>query len=239
MLRVRRDGRRHRPSPSSPSSLRHSGSRARAPGEQDCVRASARPDLLHEREPVVAEQRPQSREELGLLHGLRRPRLRDAVPLRPAEGQVHPVARDGRQVEDEDDVRHDDPKGVKWSDGKPMTPADVKYSFDLAKMRDASAAPALGGRPGCRARRSRATRRLHVRGKPGLPAVRLLPLQRRDRPAAHLHELQARPRSRPATSDTKKIVGTGPYAYQSGAARRRRRSSGRSGTTGGPRRRSG
>ena len=25
-------------------------------------------------------------------------------------------------------------QGVKWSDGKPMTPADVKYSFDLAKI---------------------------------------------------------------------------------------------------------
>ncbi len=25
-------------------------------------------------------------------------------------------------------------KGVKWSDGKPLTPKDVKYSFDLPKI---------------------------------------------------------------------------------------------------------
>ena len=50
------------------------------------VRAAARTDALHERQPVVAEQRPQPREELGLRDGARRLRLRDAVPLRPARG---------------------------------------------------------------------------------------------------------------------------------------------------------
>ena len=73
--------------------------------------ASERPDALHEREPVVAEHRPESREELGLRDRPRRLRLRDAVPLRPAEGQVHPVARHRREVDVADDVRDDDPPG--------------------------------------------------------------------------------------------------------------------------------
>ena len=59
------------------------------------------------------------------------------------------MARHEREVADEDHVYvMNIRRGVKWSDGKTMTPADVKYSFDLLKIADASAAPAVGRRPG-------------------------------------------------------------------------------------------
>ena len=74
------------------------------------ARAAAQPDALHERQPVVAEQRPQPGQELGLRDRARRLRLRDAVPLRPAQGQVHPVARHERASgRSKIDVRDDDP----------------------------------------------------------------------------------------------------------------------------------
>ena len=151
----------------------------------------ARPDALHEREPVVAEHRPEPREELGLRDGARRVRVRDAVPLRPAQGQVHPVARHEREVDVEDDVRHErSGQGVKWSDGKTMTPQDVKYSFDLAKIATHPQHP-LWADTGLKSTKVVGQHGgLHVRRQPGLPAVRLLPLQRRDRPAARLQELQ-------------------------------------------------
>ena len=63
--------------------------------------ASALADAVHERQPVVAEQRPEPGEELGLRHRARRLRLRDAVPLRPAEGHSSsrgsPRAASGRR----------------------------------------------------------------------------------------------------------------------------------------------
>ena len=52
----------------------------------------------------------------------------------PLKDKFIPWLATRRQVDDEADVRDDVRKGVKWSDGKPMTRADVKYSFDLAKI---------------------------------------------------------------------------------------------------------
>ncbi len=46
----------------------------------------------------------------GDATGTRRAPVRDAVPVRPAEGQVHPVARDRRQV-GRQDVRPAHPAG--------------------------------------------------------------------------------------------------------------------------------
>ena len=45
------------------------------------------------------------------IDGHRRVRVRDRVPVQPADGQLHPVARDERNVDVEHDVRHDDPQG--------------------------------------------------------------------------------------------------------------------------------
>ena len=94
-------------------------------------------------------------------------------------------------------------RGVKWSDGKPMTAADVKYSFDLLEDRDAPQ-HALWADTGPEERQGRGQqRRVHVRREARLPAVRLLPLQRRDRAAAHLLKTTATPTSRPATCPTR------------------------------------
>ncbi len=60
--------------------------------------------------------------------------LRDAVPVRPAQGQVHPVARDRRQVGRQDATSSTLRKGVKWNDGKPFTGADVKFTFETGKL---------------------------------------------------------------------------------------------------------
>ena len=108
-------------------------------------------------------------------------------------------------------------KGVKWSDGKAMTPQDVKYSFDLAKIATHPQHP-LWADTGLKSTKVSGNNVVFTfSSDPGLPAVRLLPLQRRGRSAARLQELQARPTSRPATSRTRRSSSApGPYTYQSG-----------------------
>ena len=182
------------------------------------VRPSARTDALHEREPVVAEQRPQPRQELGLRHRARRIRVRDAVPLRPARPTSSsrgspPAGTWTSKTTYVMTIR----KGVKWSDGQALTAKDVTYSFDILKIATHPQHPLWTGHRADGVKASGNDRRLHVRRQAGLPAVRLLPLHGRGRPAARLQELLARRTSRRATSsDTSKIVGTGPYTYQSG-----------------------
>ena len=81
-------------------------------------------------------------------------------------------------------------KGVTWSDGKPMTPKDVKYSFDLAKSATHPQHPLWADTGLLSTKVSGNDVVFTFSSRPRLPAVRLLPLQRRDRPAAHLQELQ-------------------------------------------------
>ena len=70
-----------------------------------------------------------------------------------------------------------------------MTPQDVKYSFDLAKIATHPQHP-LWADTGLKSTKVSGNNVVFTfAGKPGLPAVRLLPLQRRGRPAAHLQEL--------------------------------------------------
>ena len=117
-------------------------------------------------------------------------RLRDAVPLRPAQGQVHPVARDERQVDVEDDLRDDDPQGreVERRQGDDRRRRQVQLR--PREDRDASAASALAGHR-AEEHEGRGNNVVFTfAGSAGLPAVRLLPLQRRGRAAAHLQELQ-------------------------------------------------
>ena len=59
--------------------------------------------------------------------------LRDALPVRPAQGQVHPVARDRRQV-GRPHLRAPLRPGVKWNDGQPFTGEDVKFTFETGKL---------------------------------------------------------------------------------------------------------
>ena len=40
------------------------------------------------------------------------------------------MARHEGKLANEDNVRHEHPSGVKFSDGTTLTPRDVKYSFD-------------------------------------------------------------------------------------------------------------
>ncbi len=63
-----------------------------------CVRSAAQRDALHVGHCVGAVQpvQPAAEQRERDRHG--RAPVRDAVPVRPAQGQVHPVARDRRQV---------------------------------------------------------------------------------------------------------------------------------------------
>ena len=74
------------------------------------VRASAQRDALHVGHGVgpVRTVQPAAQQRQRDRHG--RAALRDALPLRPAQGQVHPVARDRRQV-GRQDLRPPSPPG--------------------------------------------------------------------------------------------------------------------------------
>ena len=84
-------------------------------------------------------------------------------------------------------------RGVKWSDGKPFTSRDVKYSFETGKLTGLR----LRHDVALRAGRGHHVGRLHgalpLPRDAQLPAVGLLPLQRPDRPAAHLEGVQRHP----------------------------------------------
>ena len=154
------------------------------------VGSSARTDALHERKPMVAQQRPQSCQELGLRHRASWVRLRDAVPLRPAQAisssrGLRPRERGCRRPRYVMTIR----KGVKWSDGKTLTPSDVKYSFDLAKIAT-HPQHALWQDTGLKSTSVNGnTVVFKFAGQSRVSAVRLLPLHGRDRPAAHLQGL--------------------------------------------------
>ena len=93
-------------------------------------------------------------------------------------------------------------RGVKWSDGKTMTPGDVKYSFDLAEDRDASAAPALGGHGPEERQGRREQRRLHVRREARAISSSTSTASTSRSSRSTSSRATARRRSRPATSRT-------------------------------------
>ena len=101
-----------------------------------------------------------------------------------------------------------------------MTPQDVKYSFDLAKIATHPQHP-LWADTGLKSTKVVGNKVVFTfAGKPGLPAVRLLPLQRRDRPAARLQELQqhrhrdGQPRRHEASSSAPARTCTSPASAQ-------------------------
>ena len=131
-------------------------------------------------------------------------------------------------------------KGVKWSDGKPLTPADVKYSFDLAKIATHPQHP-LWADTGLKSTKvvgqhGRLHVRRHARATSSSTSTATTSRSSRStssRTTAHdghhdrqprRHEEDRRHRARTCTSRA--------------SARSRERSSGRSATTGGRRRRS-
>jgi peptide/nickel transport system substrate-binding protein len=106
--------------------------------------------------------------------------------------------------------------GVRWSDGRPMTPADVKFSFDLAKIATHPQRP-LWRDAGLRSTRVQGRNVVFTFG--GTPGYQQFDFYRYNVAIVPRHVFSAYSNAQIATdnlSDPKKIVGTGPYVYESG-----------------------
>ncbi len=108
-------------------------------------------------------------------------------------------------------------RGVTWSDGKAMTPTDVKYSFDLAKIATHPQHPLW---------QDTGLKSVKVQGQnvvfafSGSPGYQQFDFYRYNVAIVPQHVFKSYTSKQIATdnlSDAKKIVGTGPYVYQSGA----------------------
>ena len=200
----------------------------RVAAQRDALRLGHRLGAVHQLQPA----------SLGLRDGRARAALRDAVPLRPAQGQVHPVARDERPLGGDDVRRSTSAPGVKWNDGKPFTAADVKYTFETGKL-EGSESPRCG-RPGLqRITTAGNTVRFVFKGTPELPGLGLPDVLGAHRPAPHLDGLQ-----RDRDHDRQRGRGLedgrhGAVQVRRPARARPRPSSGTAGTAGGRRRPSG
>jgi peptide/nickel transport system substrate-binding protein len=109
-------------------------------------------------------------------------------------------------------------QGVKWSDGKTLTPSDVKYSFELAKIATHPQHPLWQdtGLKGIRASGNRLTFRFA-----GTPGYQQFDYYRFMVAVVPQHVFKKYSNTQIATgnmSNPKDIVGTGPYVYQSGAS---------------------
>jgi len=108
-------------------------------------------------------------------------------------------------------------RGVKFSDGKTLTPADVKYSFDLLKMptHPQNALWASTGLQNVKVVGNNVV--FTFAGKPGYQQfdfyrynVAIVP--------RHVFAQYSKTDLTTGNLDASKVVGTGPYAYQSGAS---------------------
>jgi peptide/nickel transport system substrate-binding protein len=107
-------------------------------------------------------------------------------------------------------------KGVKWSDGKPMTPADVKYSFDLAKIATHPQHP-LWADTGLLSTKVSGNTVVFTFSK--TPGYQQFDFYRFNVAIVPQHIFKNYTKTDIATGNlgnTKNIVGTGPYLYQSG-----------------------
>jgi peptide/nickel transport system substrate-binding protein len=109
-------------------------------------------------------------------------------------------------------------RGVRWSDGRTLTPADVKYSFDILKIKT-HPQNALWATTGLRS--------IGVRGNNvvftfrGTPGYQQFDFYRFNVAIVPQHVFRTYSNTEIATgnmSDPKKLVGTGPYRYSSGAS---------------------
>ena len=106
-------------------------------------------------------------------------------------------------------------KGVKWTDGTTLKPRDVKYSFDLAKIATHPQRP-LWASTGLQSRASRASTVVFTFAEsPATSSSTSIATTSRSFRSTSSASTRRR-RSRPATSRAGKVVGTGPYKYQSG-----------------------
>jgi peptide/nickel transport system substrate-binding protein len=108
--------------------------------------------------------------------------------------------------------------GVKWSDGKTLAPADVKYSFDILK---------IATHPQNALWKTTGLTSIKVAGQKvvflfkGAPGIQQFDFYRFNVPIVPKHIFSKYSSTELATgnmSDPKKLVGTGPYVYQSGAS---------------------
>jgi peptide/nickel transport system substrate-binding protein len=108
-------------------------------------------------------------------------------------------------------------RGVKWSDGKAFTPKDVKYSFDLLKL-PTHAQHALWASTGLKNVRVRGNTVVFTfLGKPGYQQfdfyrynVAIVP--------QHVFSKYSNTQLTTGNLSPSALVGTGPYAYESGAS---------------------
>jgi peptide/nickel transport system substrate-binding protein len=109
-------------------------------------------------------------------------------------------------------------QGVKWSDGRTLTPRDVKYSFELAKIATHPQHP-LWQDTGLRSIRVSGNRLILTFA--GTPGYQQFDFYRFNVAVVPQHVFGKYSKSDIATgnlSNPKNIVGTGPYLYQSGAS---------------------
>ena len=121
-------------------------------------------------------------------HG--RPRIRNGIPLQSVDRQLHPMARHRRGVAVEERLRHEHPQRREVQRRHDDDGERRQVQLRPAQDPDSPAECALGvdGSPERQGRREQG--HLHVCREAGLPAVRLLPLQRGDRPAARLQQVE-------------------------------------------------
>jgi peptide/nickel transport system substrate-binding protein len=106
--------------------------------------------------------------------------------------------------------------GVKWSDGKSMTAADVKFSFDTAKTPTHPQHP-LWADTGLKSTKVSGNKVVFTFS--GIPGYQQFDFYRFNVAVVPQHIFKSYSKSDIATgnlSDPKKLVGTGPYLYQSG-----------------------
>ena len=107
-------------------------------------------------------------------------------------------------------------KGVKWSDGKPLTAADVKFTFETQK--NTGAQYGTMWKTGLSRITTRGRHRhVPLPGRPELSGVGLQPVHGPDRAEAHLQGYSAKEIVSGNASNTRRIVGTGPFTYGGGA----------------------
>jgi peptide/nickel transport system substrate-binding protein len=108
-------------------------------------------------------------------------------------------------------------RGVTWSDGQPLTPADVKFSFDLAKIPTHPQHP-LWADTGLRGTRVVGNRVVFTFA--GTPGYQQFDFYRFNVAIVPQHIFKSYSPTDIATGnldDPSKMIGTGPYLYESGA----------------------
>ena len=181
------------------------------------VRASARTDVLHERYQWAPYGDVNPAKTWDYVDRARRPRVRDAFrynPLTASSSRGSPRRHWRTKNVYVMNIR----RGVKFSDGTTLTAGDVKYSFDLLKI-PTHPQHALWATTGLKSVKVVGNTVVFTfAGKPGYQQfdfyrynVAIVP--------QHVSATTARRTSRRATSTPSKIVGTGPYVYQSGVER--------------------